>query len=148
MKIASKVEQAFVDLLANRLEGMTVMGYQSRTDEIEGYAVVIEAGPEEVWFRDNLGKAVGWHLPITAHVLSYVEDVKADPDAIVEMAGDVRDILYGLADEDIRAVIPSAYSISGYTQSEAAAERAEEGNYDRWAATMRLHLTEQEGAES
>ena len=139
MKIAATVEPIFTALLAEALEGAKVISYQSRTEEIGDYAACVRAVPEEVWLRDAAGRAMGFSVEIEVSALGYVEDIKDDEEAFRDFASGVRDALYELTVEQIEAALPADWSVSQYSEAETA-ERSEEGNYDRWAASAVLHI--------
>ncbi len=139
MMIASTVEAAFTGIMSALLPERKVMGYESRTEEMGALAVVIEAAPEEVWLRGPDGKAQGFSVEISAHALGYVEDVNENEAAFREFAGEVRDALFSIDSNDIADALPEGWSVSQYVENETA-DRAEEGNYDRWAAAVDLYL--------
>ena len=139
MKIAATIEPAFTALLAAALEGVHVLSYESRTEDMDDYAACVRAFPEEVWLRDAAGRAMGFSVEIEASALGYVEDIKEDEAAFRDFASGVRDALYELTAEQITAELPAGWTVSQYSESETA-DRSEEGNYDRWAASAVLHI--------
>ena len=142
--IAVEIEAIFADVMSAKLPAEHVFASQSRTDTLDDddYGVIVECAPEEVWLRDAAGRARGWRLSLSVHVLGYTEAIKADAGvafrALCQSAGAA---LRALTDEELTAAIEGSYALSGFEEADNADRGAEEG-YDRWTATCNLYVTE------